>query len=163
MTNISFYGFRPGTINQAIIIPALLFLCLCFFSCRTGQTISQGISGKVLWFEGDLMPGIDKEPVEGIPVEREIYIYQPTTAGEAEVQDHVFYSEIKTEMVKKIKTGPEGDFKIKLDPGTYTLFVKETKGLFANKFNEAGYLNAVEVVKGEITDILIRIDYRAAY
>jgi hypothetical protein len=162
MTNISFYGFSSDTISQVKIFPVIL-LSICIFSCRTGQTISQGISGKVLWFEGDLMPGIDKKPVEGVPVEREIYIYQPTRADQAEVRDHVFFGEIKTEMVKKFKTSPNGDFKIKLEPGTYSLFVKEPKGLFANKFNEAGYLNAVEVVKGEITDILIRVDYRAAY
>jgi hypothetical protein len=162
MINISFCRNSPFIGKPRFWITIVFFLA-CLIGCRTGQTISQGISGKVLWFEGDLMPGIDKEPVEGVPVEREIYIYRPTRTDQAELQDHVFYSEIRTELVKKINTGPEGKFTAKLEPGLYSLFVKEPRGLFANRFSEEGYINPVRVIKGEVTPLTIRIDYRAAY
>jgi len=163
MTNISFSQRIRSTYRQT---GRILILCLLFsglWSCRTGLMASQGISGIVVWFEGDLLPGIGKEPVEGIPAERKIYVYRPTLAAQAEVREYVFYNAITTELIKKVSTDQMGNFKIKLEPGTYSVFTEEPNGLFANRFDEEGYLNPVQVAKGEWTDIVIRIDYRAAY
>lgn len=132
-------------------------------SCSTSRTLSEGISGKVLWFEGDLMPGINKKPVAGIPVKREIYIFHPTRTSQVKVLDQVFFREIQTDLVKKIWTDKNGNFKVKLPPGRYSIFTKEPPGFFSNRFSEEGFLNLVNVTAGEITDIVIRIDYMAAY
>jgi len=127
------------------------------------RTISEGITGRVLWFEGDLMPGIDKEPIEGIPVTREIYIYAPIHTNQAEIVDYVFYQNIQTPLIKKVTSDENGNFRAKLKPGSYSLFVKEPKGLFANRYDEYGYVNLIKVNEKEVTDIVIRIDYKAAY
>ncbi len=127
------------------------------------QGVSQGISGQVLWYEGDLMPGIDKEPAVGKPIQREIYIYRATKMEQAEVYDGGFYSNIKTELVQKTSSDEDGKFIVALEPGTYSVFVKEPKGLFANRFDQSGIINPVTIGQNELVNITIRVDYKAAY
>lgn len=127
------------------------------------QGISQGISGQVLWYEGDLMPGFGKEPAVGKPIQREIFIYRSTKMVQAEVLDGGFYSNIKTELVKKISSDEEGKFIVALEPGTYSVFVKEPQGLFARRFDQSGVINPVTITANELVSILIKVDYKAAY
>ena len=163
MTHISFYIFRQERIEVIYRGLILIILVSAILSCQTNRHPAEGISGKVLWFEGDLMPGIDKKPVKGIPVKREIYIYKPTLPSQANAQDQVFYSEVQTELVKKTTSDEQGNFKTGLEPGKYSVFVREPQGLFAGRINGEGYINLVEVKKQELTEIEIRIDYMAAY
>ena len=146
----------------------VLFVCIMFASCKNTQSmlsegVSQGVSGQVLWYEGDLMPGFDKEPAEGKPIQREIYIYRATKIEQAEVQDGSFYLNIKTELVKKIISDEDGKFIVALEPGTYSVFVKEPKGLFASRFDQSGIINPVTIGQNELVSITIRVDYKAAY
>jgi len=127
------------------------------------QGVSQGLSGTVFWYEGDLMPGIDKDPVEGIPVEREIVIYELTSLKQVKVTDGYFYYDLETRLVKTVFSDEEGKFIVELEPGTYSVFVKEAKGLFAKTFNQGGYINPVEIHADELVAIRIRVDYEAAY
>ncbi len=146
----------------------ILFTCFNIFSvlfiaCTVSRTLSEGITGKILWFEGDLMPGINKEPVEGIPLKRDIYIFMPTHTDQLEVINHVFYQNIQTRLIKRVTSDEKGNFSVKLKPGLYSLFVEEPTGLFANRYDEYGYVNTVKVNENKVTDIVIRIDYMAAY
>lgn len=127
------------------------------------QGISQGISGQVLWYEGDLMPGFNKEPVAGKPIQREIHIYKATTIDQAEVLEGTFYSNINSELVLTTISDEDGKFIVALEPGTYTVFVKEPQGLFANRFDGAGNINPVTINQNELVSLLIRVDYKAAY
>lgn len=137
-------------------------------TCQTNKPmfstgISQGISGTVLWYEGDLMPGIGKEPVKGLPVQREVYIYEATALDQAEVTEEVFYHNLETRLIGKTLTDEDGKFTVSLEPGTYSVFVKETGGLFANTFDGSGRINTVTIRPNELVRMRIRIDYRAAY
>lgn len=125
--------------------------------------VSQGLSGKVVWYEGDLMPGIDKETVEGRPIQREVYIYKATHMDQADVHEGFFYSNLKTNLVLKLNTDEEGTFIAALEPGMYSVFIKESEGLFANTFNEDGYINPVTIQENELVNVVIRVDYKAAY
>ena len=127
------------------------------------QGIAQGISGQVLWFEGDLMPGIDKEPVKGKPIQREIHIYRATTMEQAEAHEGTFYSNIRTELVLTTMSDEDGKFIAALAPGTYSVFIKEPQGLFANRFDQGGVINPVTINQDELVSLLIRVDYKAAY
>lgn len=127
------------------------------------QGVSQGISGQVVWYEGDLMPGIGKEPAVGKPIQREIFIYYATKIEQTEVQDGRFYSNIKTELVRKTSTNEDGKFIVALEPGNYSVFVKEPMGLFANRFDQSGIINPVTITKNELVNMLIKVDYKAAY
>ncbi|MBR9999363.1 MAG: carboxypeptidase regulatory-like domain-containing protein [Cyclobacteriaceae bacterium] len=163
MTEISFYNILLLTIFTKHRGWLFLILLMLSTGCRTNQNPSEGISGKILWFEGDLMPGINKKPVKGIPVKREIYIYEPTLPSQADSVNHVFYRGIQTELIKKTISDDHGNFKVKLDPGKYSLFIKEPQGFYASQFNGGGYINLVEVQPQKITETEIRIDYMAAY
>ncbi len=145
--------------NLFFMVTAMFLL----FACAMQKPVTEGIRGEVLWFEGDLMPGIDKPPVEGQPVIREIFFYAPTHVSQARQTDHVFYDDIETPLIKNARSDEQGVFEVSLDPGTYSVFIKEPEGLFANRFNEFGLINPVKVNPGEVTGIRIRIDYMAAY
>ena len=145
-----------------------IFLVLLIISCQStkpmlSKGVSQGITGTVLWYEGDLMPGMDKEPVEGQPIQREIHIYELTSLKQAEVEEGYFYYNLKTRLIKKVLSDEGGKFIVELDPGSYSVFVKEPKGLFASTFDQAGHLNPITIGQNELTKMLIRVDYKAAY
>lgn len=150
------------------ILSLLLFVPLLIISCRTPQSmfsdgVSQGISGQILWYEGDLMPGIGKEPAEGKPIQREILIYEATSPDLAEVHEGQFYSGLKSKLVQKAISDEDGRFIVALEPGTYSVFIKEPEGLFANRFDQAGIINPVTIKRNELVNILIKVDYKAAY
>lgn len=122
----------------------------------------QGITGKVVWASGNQMPGPGRtnKPVEGI--QREIHIYKPTTIQQTK-RANGFYTELQTELVAKVQSNEDGTFTAKLPPGEYSVFSKESQGLFANIFDAQGRIHIVEVKPGNFTEMTFRIDYEAAY
>lgn len=133
-------------------------------SCKPtrGQVDHQGITGKILWFEGNMMPGPGKKDTGGKPVQREIYIYQRTNMKTATATDS-FYKNIPSQLVKKVQSDALGHFSVQLPAGRYSLFTKEERGLFANRFDAEGNINPVEVKEGEFTPVTIEINYKATY
>ncbi|MBL7845103.1 MAG: carboxypeptidase regulatory-like domain-containing protein [Cyclobacteriaceae bacterium] len=122
----------------------------------------QGIKGKVEWISGNQMPGPDQPPSKPLGIKREIWIYQATTIDQVSM-DGVFFSDIPTFLVKKVKSNKKGCFKATLPPGDYSLFIKEKYGLFANRFDGQNRVNCLTVKPGEFIEITIRVDYEAAY
>jgi hypothetical protein len=109
------------------------------------------------------MPGPDTEQSGGKSVDREIYIFESTNLQDAKSVDGVFFDDLKTHLIAKAKSGSDGKFKVKLEPGRYSVFAREPKGLFANQFDGEGCIQCVTVNAGESTEIAIEINYAAAY
>lgn len=147
------------------IFIAILYLSACINSKSSFN--NQGIIGDVRWVEGNLMPTIGDTTyaarAKGIPIEREIYIYEATKADDVVRVDGIFYTSINTKLVKKIKTGKDGGFKVNVAPGKYSLFVMEKEGLFANTFDGDNYINPVTVQANNFTEIQILVNYKAYY
>jgi hypothetical protein len=122
----------------------------------------QGIKAKVEWLSGNQMPGPERVTTSPQNIQRELLIYEAVTLQQAKV-DGVFFSDITTRLVKKVKTNKKGCSKVKLPPGNYSIFVQEKRGLFANRFDGQGRINCVTVKPGEFTEITILVDYEAAY
>ena len=68
-----------------------LFAILCFSlsfctTIKDGKaTVKQGVFGKVLWLEGNLMPSPYRPPAKGgAPALRTIYIYELTKINDVE-------------------------------------------------------------------------------
>lgn len=129
--------------------------------------ITQGIQGQVLWLEGNLMPSIREEgdpspapKAEGI--QRTIYIYELAKREEAVYEDG-FFSGIQVKLVKKVETDAQGYFTIPLDTGSYSLFVEEEQGLYANQFDGEGNIQPVQVAPDSITQLELKVDYKAFY
>lgn len=135
---------------------------------QTTFKIEQGIKGKLIWLEGNLMPAIVEEgeeappAPEGSPVQREVHIYQLTHRNEADYQEG-FFSNIREELVKVVESNEQGIFTVALEPGKYSVFVKEPQGLYASRFDGEGHIQPVKVEENEVTNITIRIDYKAFY
>ncbi len=122
----------------------------------------QGICGKVTWVEGNQMPGPGVKRTEGTGIVREIYVYELTTRNEA-TQGNGLYKEVSSTLVAKGKSNKRGEYRIKLPPGTYSVFTKEPDGLFANVFDAKGSINPVTVRSDDFTILNIVINYKAAY
>jgi len=136
---------------------------VAIFSCKStvSQTLEQGIKGKVLWLEGNFMPGPGQNN-EGQPVERQLYIYQALKTVEMKKSGQ-FYAIPAKEPVKVVASNAQGQFSVDLEPGTYSILSKEEKGLFANLQDGDGNINPVTVKEGTYTDFTFKIDYKAVY
>lgn len=141
------------------MIRMLLFLLVA--STCAGQ--QQGVTGTVLWVEGNQMPGINSEKRPAPKgVVREILFYEAVKMSEAS-GDGSLYHDVPAKLVGTATSNEEGKFTIQLPPGTYSVFTKEQDGLFANLYDGEGFINPVEVKKGEMADLTIKVNYQAAY
>jgi hypothetical protein len=125
--------------------------------------IAQGICGSIVWKEGNLMPSPDKPTPQGTPVIRELFVYQLTNQAQVTMVEDVFYKDIKTKLIKTIKSDKNGKFCMNLPTGTYSIFSKEDKGLFANGFDGEMNIFPVEVKAKQQTKIIFEINYKAVY
>ncbi len=142
---------------------AKLLLTLLLFTVQLSvEAQKQGVKGQVFWLSGNQMPGPDKgrSPQQGIV--REIVIY-PEIKLEDTKQTDGFFTDIQIKPIARVISKPDGSFKIKLPPGNYSLFVKESKGLFANLFDGQGIINPITVKAKKYTWITLTVDYEAAY
>jgi hypothetical protein len=138
------------------ILPLFLILCCC------ASVQQQGIYGKVFWLEGNLMPGPDKPTTAQQGTKRIIEIYPALYQHDAQVSDGYFYT-ITEKPLHTTESDRHGNFKINLPPGVYSVFTRESKGLFANQFDGAGCINCVAVKPNHFTWHTLSIDYEASY
>lgn len=149
-----------------IFLFTLLSLSLGF--CTTikdgKSTIKQGVFGRVLWLQGNLMPSPDRPPAKNeTPAVRTVYIHELTKLSDAEGEAPLF-SKINSSLVAKVKTNQDGYFQCKLKPGKYSIFTQEEDGkFFASLFEGDGSIASFEVKEGEVTTYHISVNYKAAY
>jgi hypothetical protein len=130
------------------------------------KKVTQGINGKVIWKAGNFMPQVGVKPStpKGLPVVREVYIYQLTNEKQTEPAEEAgFYRKINSKLVKKVKSDKKGMYSVTLPMGYYSLFTKEEKGFYANLFDDAMNINPVQVHKGKWAKFEFVIDYQAVY
>ncbi len=139
-----------------------ILLYLISLSCSTTQQ-RQGIKGHVFWISGNQLPGTEHKRSAHTGIQREVVIYELTTLEQATLMENGFFKDIKTRLVAIVETNADGSFKLKLPPGTYSVFVREEKGLFANLFNKDNAINPVAVKERQYSWMPINVDYEAAY
>jgi hypothetical protein len=125
------------------------------------KEITQGIAGKVLWREGDHMPGPGNTP-RSAGVAKEVLIYELTKTDQT-VQNGQFFKDLKTDLVQKVTSDANGNFQVSLSPGTYSVFTNEADGYFANIFDAEDNIFPITVDSGRVTRISIVVDYKAVY
>ncbi|MFN5169663.1 MAG: carboxypeptidase regulatory-like domain-containing protein [Cyclobacteriaceae bacterium] len=121
----------------------------------------QGVKGQLYWVTGNQMPGPDRNQVPRQGIAREIYVFELTHRSQTEEQDG-FYK-VHSRLVKRAFSKADGTFTIRLEPGRYSVFVKENKGLWANLSDAENNISPITVTRGKYVWITITIDYSAAY
>lgn len=130
---------------------------------KSGNSISQGVCGTVLWKEGNLMPSPDRPASKGKGVVRDVVVYELTNLNQV-VSEGGFHRNIKTKLIKKVSSDADGHFCIPLPEGQYSLFVWEDgKGLYANAFDEKNNIFPVTIQRDKLENVIFTIDYKAAY
>ncbi|GCC53044.1 hypothetical protein SanaruYs_32850 [Chryseotalea sanaruensis] len=140
----------------------LFLLVIVILLSHNVQAQKQGIRGKITWSSGNQMPGPDKKSSTTKGIKRKIFIYEVATLEQV-VQEEGFYKNINTKLVKEAKSCRNGRFRIKLPVGTYSVFVQESKGLWANLFDGKGQINAVQINNSTWTELNMNVNYMAAY
>lgn len=151
--------------NTVIIFISTILIFGCI--SQRGSSGKQGIIGEVRWVEGNLMPAIGDnsytQRANGIPIERDIYIFSAVKRDNTISAGGSFYKSVNGKLIARMNSNPDGTFKIKLPIGTYSIFVMEDQGYFANIFDGDGYINPVTVHANEFTEFKILINYNAVY
>jgi hypothetical protein len=129
---------------------------------NSSVTINQGLWGDIWFWQGDFMPICASGTIS--PVERTVYVYELTTNDEAELNyaSGGFFTSINTNLIGTTTSNSRGFFEIELEPGTYSVFVKEGDNYYANRWTSEG-INPVTVTENEVSELLFDITYEATY
>jgi len=121
-------------------------------------SITEGIWGTLVKTEGNCMPVIDFRFCKQYPVKREIVIYEYTKMGETRHEFTKFF-EIYTNLIATITCDEEGFFELALEPGKYSVFVREGEYLYANLFDGQGGIVPVTVEVSKLAEVNLNLDY----
>ena len=124
----------------------------------------QGIAGKVEIWEGNFMPMVDPakaknqvKPGAG----RRVRAYQPVKSSGGIATAHV--DSIATAMVSETVCDSTGAFFLSVSAGTYSVYVEDGHGWYANGWNGDGIQGAVTVEPGKTANALIKITTKATF
>ena len=87
-------------------------------------TIAQGAWGNVWYWEGDFMPGCPSGKI--YPVKRQLYIFEATNIDSVDLYEFgPYFINIRSKLIKITDSGNSGFFQASLDPGIYSIFIKD--------------------------------------
>ena len=97
-------------------------------------------------------------------VQRTVYIYELTTMEDADQIGYApFFSNIYTNLITTAESDAGGFFQVTLEPGRYSLFIKEGDNYYANSFGGGREIFPVTVTAGEVIEVLINITTEASF
>jgi len=152
-----------------VLVLAAVTFTMCCKQTRSAaddktKSVKTGIVGRVEVWEGNFMPMVDPErrnnqikPGAG----RRVRVHEPLkmNGGLAEAMR----AEVPTPVIAEVMADSAGRFSVAVPPGTYSIFVEENGGWYANVWNELGIQGAVTVEEGKLTEILIKITTKATF
>lgn len=125
-------------------------------------SIEQGIWGDIWFWKGDFMPGVNSGEI--CSVQRTVYIYEPTTSQDVDrIGYSAFYSNIETNLVATTQSDSRGFFQVFLEPGTYSIFIREGDHYYSNHNGPGDLIFPVTVTEGEVAEVVFNITYDAAF
>jgi hypothetical protein len=126
--------------------------------------ISTGIQGKVEIWEGNFMPMIDPKSTSNKITPgagRRVRVYAPLTVAGGLMSAQ--RDSIESELVAETRCDKSGMFMLDVPAGTYSVFVEEGAGWYANGFDGDGVQGAVVVSAGKLTEVTLKITAKATY
>ncbi len=128
------------------------------------ESINQGITGKITFLEGNVAPEPGSPEIQGKPVQREVWFFPPLERTKTPSEESVFFKVDTNLAVAHQLSGKDGCYKIRLEPGLYSVLISEPdKGFFASIFNRRDYIQSVMVEQGKLAKLDIEINYKASY
>jgi len=150
------HNFYPVLISASLLTS---FSAEMLLSC--GHT---GAKGHVYLVSGNQMPSPDQEPRKPKGIKTIVYIYDLTNINEVSRQGNsAFYSNISTQEIKQVGTDENGYFKVALNPGWYSLFIKKGALFYSSQFDEKNNIHPIEVKRGKTTQVVFNANYDALY
>jgi hypothetical protein len=149
---------------NSLLCTALIALLLVVLNCNSvgeNHTLTQGVHGKILLWEGDFMPTTPTGTK--IPVQREVYVYELTNDQQTTTVDLCFFSEIRTKFITRITSDASGYYQVQLNPGKYSIFIKENSFFYANSWDGYGNIMPIEVFADSVSLLDIDITYKASF
>jgi hypothetical protein len=140
---------------------ALIVFLLVAPNCKKTDIVTQGLQGTISFWEGNFMPGSISGTIK--VVMREIYVYELTNSQQATAVDGRFFSDIRTTLVAKVTSNDSGHYQVTLNPGKYSLFVKEGSLFYASSRDGYGNIMPVEVVADSVVLQNVDIIYKAVF
>lgn len=126
-------------------------------------TVSQGITGKVLFKEGNFSStGDSLQEGRQYVVERKILVYELTSLKDVEIDGGDFVSTVTTRLLDSTSSDRHGNFALALNQGVYSLFIDEGGRLYSKLGDDQTYLRT-EIDSGKTQNVVIEIDYKANY
>jgi hypothetical protein len=124
-------------------------------------TVNQGIWGDVWFWSGDFMPFCADGTIT--PVVRELRVHEATLVSQTEPQLGTLFRRVNTPLVATTRSDERGFFQVSLQPGRYSVFTVEDMLLYANGFDNEGYISPVAVVENSRSEAHVDITYAATY
>ena len=140
-----------------------ILLLILLLSCRNNplKSIStrQGIKGNIQFCDFS-SNHITPPSIVTFPVEREIFIFPKTSIQEVLLAEGNFISTIFSEEIISDWSDENGHFEFDLDPGEYSLFIKENERYYSKLNNEEEFFYPFKVNKNNYSEIKFNIDYK---
>ena|SRR6185295_15521597 len=150
------HNFYPVLISASLLTSISAEMLL---SC--GHT---GANGHVYLVSGNQMPSPDQSPPKPKGIKTTLYIYGLTNISEVIREGNsAFYHNIITTPIKQVETDENGYFKVELNPGWYSLFVKKGLLFYSSQFDEKNNIHPIEVKRGKTTEVVFKANYDAVY
>ncbi|HVK97306.1 MAG TPA: hypothetical protein VM368_05780 [Flavisolibacter sp.] len=126
--------------------------------------MEQGIRGSVAEITGNQMPSPDRESQTPKGIKTSVYVHEPTNINQVQrVGTSSFYKSIGTKLIKVIETDEQGNFKIELPEGSYSLFVKVNGQFYSNSFDANNNISLVTVAPKTISEVNILVSSNATF
>lgn len=121
----------------------IVFFCLSFLMAAC----SLPIQGTITQAIGNLMPSPDAPIPKGMLLQTTIAFCEPLFYNGETPRDG-FYANLPTKLIKETSSNNKGFYKVQLDEGKYSVFVKIKDGWYAREVNDT-YVNLLVVEKGK--------------
>ncbi len=121
--------------------------------------------GQVKEQKNNAMPLKGGTVSKGLGFKTIVYVYAPTTVPEIDDNKTLgpITTKIRTQLIDSVQTDNLGYFKMHLQPGKYSVFVKYENGYYIPFFSGTNWVSLIEIKAGAVTNLDINISSPRSY
>jgi hypothetical protein len=143
---------------------SLLIMACSSVKKGNSSTVMQGITGFITETRGNQMPMKDAPPRSPGGILTTVFVYESTNLTQvSRIGTSPVYTAVNTKLVASVDTDSSGAFTVALPAGSYSLFVKQGKQLYANLFDTNNNIALFTVEEGKLTTARLSVNSRASF